>query len=69
MPKINGVDLAKFFLQTRPDLPILITTGDIGKYNREDLRSLGIRDIVLKPVGIRDLGEKITTALNPEQKH
>jgi PAS domain S-box-containing protein len=66
MPKLTGIDLAKYFMQARPDLPVLLATGYTERFDREDIRNLGIRDIILKPAGVRDLGEKIKTVLNPK---
>ena len=63
MPYMNGVDLASKLLQTRADIPIIICTGFTTLISVEDARSKGIRDFVMKPFKIRDIGTRIRDIL------
>lgn len=64
MPYMNGVDLASKLLQTRADIPIIICTGFTTLISVEDARSKGIRDFVMKPFKIRDIGTRIRDILD-----
>lgn len=50
MPQFSGTDLAKQFLQIRPDVPIILCTGYSSMTNEEKARSIGIRGYVMKPI-------------------
>jgi PAS domain S-box-containing protein len=63
MPGMNGVDMALQMFQTRPDTPVILATGFSGPWTAEKVRSLGIRDIVLKPLGASGFGEIIHRTL------
>ncbi len=50
MPCITGADMAKHMLKIRPDIPVILCTGFSSTVSREQARSLGIREYVMKPV-------------------
>lgn len=56
MPEITGAELAKALLKIRPDLPIILCTGYSHSTNIDQARKLNIREFVLKPVPLHDLG-------------
>ncbi len=56
MPRMSGRDLAARILEVRPDLPIILATGYIRPQDTEGARKLGIRDLILKPNTVEDLG-------------
>jgi PAS domain S-box-containing protein len=66
MPGLTGPDLAREMLALRPHLPFVLTSG----YIREDdvlmARKLGIRDLVLKPNTVEDLGNALHRVLAAE---
>lgn len=66
MPGMTGLDLATEMLKLRPNLPVLLMTGfcDVGA--RERVRQLGIRDLVMKPLGPADLGETLDRVFNKQ---
>lgn len=50
MPKVMGTDLARAFLETRPDIPIILCTGFSEKFDSEQIKAIGIREFLHKPV-------------------
>ena len=64
MPGINGVELAKQCLALRSDLPVLLISGISDVRTAEDLRPLGILDVLRKPVPPVRLGLRIHAALS-----
>ncbi|MBE0623041.1 MAG: response regulator, partial [Burkholderiales bacterium] len=57
MPHISGFELAREVLAVRPDIPVLMTTGYIGAEDEDKARAAGIREVILKPVTMDELGE------------
>ncbi len=64
MPKMSGEQLAVELIKIRPDIPILLCTGFSEMMTRENIHALGIRDLLLKPVMIKDLAKKIREVLD-----
>ncbi|MFO1449246.1 MAG: PAS domain S-box protein [Opitutaceae bacterium] len=65
MPLMSGTDLAQQVLRIRPDLPILLTTGYIANLTLERVRSLGISQLLYKPITVQVLAEAVRTAVAP----
>jgi CheY-like chemotaxis protein len=61
MPEMTGVELAKSIYATRPELPVILVTGD-GK--RESLKEFGDARILRKPYTEDELMEKIAMVLS-----
>jgi CheY-like chemotaxis protein len=57
MPGIAGLDLARELLHIRPDTRIVMTSGYIRPEDQEAARRLGIRDLILKPNTVAELGQ------------
>jgi DNA-binding NarL/FixJ family response regulator len=57
MPGMSGVDLARELLRIRLGVPILITSGYIRPADNEEVRSLGLPDLILKPDTVEQMGE------------
>jgi PAS domain S-box-containing protein len=64
MPKKLGTTLAQELLQSRPNLPIILSTGNGNKISKEILESIGIRKLLLKPILKRDLASSIRHVLD-----
>jgi PAS domain S-box-containing protein len=64
MPGMTGVDFAAELLKMCPDLPVILTTGYSAYLTTEHVRSLGIRDLLLKPHTIHTLGMAVHHALS-----
>ena len=64
MPEMNGADLSKLILATRPDMPIIICTGFSELIDKEKAKAIGIREYIMKPVVKRDLAEVVRKVLD-----
>lgn len=62
MPEMSGIELARELLRIRPDMPILIASGYVATEDNEEVRRLGLPDLLLKPTGIEELAETIHNA-------
>lgn len=63
MPKMSGDKLALEIIKIRPDIPILLCTGFSESLTDEKIKSLGIKGLLMKPIVIRDLAQKIREVL------
>jgi len=63
MPHMTGLDVARKILQTRPDIPLVLTSGYIRNEDLESARSLGVRHIVLKPDSVTQFGALVHRCL------
>ncbi len=50
MPNMTGVELAREFLGQRSDIPIIILTGHSRNVDKNHLRQLGVKALLLKPI-------------------
>jgi signal transduction histidine kinase len=64
MPKKSGTALAQELLKSRPNLPIILSTGFGNKVSKETLESIGIRELLLKPILKRELATTIRQVLD-----
>ncbi len=66
MPDCTGLELAQQAARMKPGLPILICTGFPGRVDLEQARQIGIKGILLKPVGRKELGQALEKILRGE---
>ena len=59
MPQMSGFDLARELQTVRPDIPILMTSGYVRPEDRDAARAVGIRDVILKPDTVDELGQAL----------
>jgi PAS domain S-box-containing protein len=64
MPQMTGVDLAKKLLSIQPGIPIILCTGFSEVLTPEKAKTLGIRNILMKPWTIREMAFAIRCALD-----
>ena len=57
MPEMTGERLASKMLGIRPDLPIIVCTGFSETLTPDTARTLGIRDVAMKPVILKELSD------------
>jgi PAS domain S-box-containing protein len=71
MPRMPGDKLASEIISIRPGIPILLCTGFSHTLTDEKITSVGIREILMKPVVIKDLALKIREVLDEgaDRKH
>jgi PAS domain S-box-containing protein len=63
MPGMTGPELARAILAIRPNIPIVLTSGYIRDEDMQVVRQLKIRDLVLKPNTVEDLGATLHRVL------
>jgi len=63
MPQLSGLDLARQLMSIRPDLPVVITTGDITEELSSGAEKAGVRRLVYKPDTVDELCEVIRSCL------
>ena len=59
MPGMSGFNLSRALLQLRPDVPIVLTTGYVRPEDKETARTIGIRELILKPNTVEELGRTL----------
>lgn len=59
MPEMSGFELAQSLLRLRPDLPIVMTSGYLRPDDQETARRIGIRELILKPNTVDEVGRAI----------
>jgi CheY-like chemotaxis protein len=64
MPGMTGDQLAAQILQLRPDIPVIICTGFSKRISSEQASSLGIRELLMKPVTVQELSRTIRDVLD-----
>ena len=69
MPHMTGAELAVKLLALRPELPIILMTGHSDVLTPESTRQIGIRELLTKPIMMRQLNGAIRRQLdNPQPK-
>jgi len=67
MPHLTGVDLAKKFLQIRPEIPIILCTGHSATISEEKAKEIGIERFVMKPVSRQKLAIMVREVLDRDK--
>lgn len=63
MPKLTGPELSRKLLDVKDDVKIIICTGFNERMTGDELRSLGIKGVLMKPVTMADLATAVRNAL------
>ena len=64
MPNMTGKDLAKELISIRPDIPIILCTGFSEMIDKEAAKSIGIKELVIKPIIISEFAHTIREILD-----
>jgi len=64
MPQLTGVELSRQLLEVRPDLLIILCSGFDQPVRHEDAERLGIADVLMKPLRLRDLAVAVRKLLD-----
>jgi PAS domain S-box-containing protein len=64
MPNVNGMQLAKKLIAVRPEIPVIVCTGFSERINNENAAAMGIKGLLMKPLVMKDLAEKIREVLD-----
>ncbi|MFH2058938.1 MAG: response regulator [Pseudomonadota bacterium] len=63
MPKMQGDNLAKRILDIRPDIPIILCTGFMGKIDKQQIEEIGICKCLEKPFDYKQLSSAVIESL------
>lgn len=63
MPGLTGIEVAERLRQSRPGLPIIVTSGSLGPYDERRLGELGLR-FLPKPVELDRLEAAVQETAN-----
>ncbi|HQG32396.1 MAG TPA: response regulator, partial [Deltaproteobacteria bacterium] len=63
MPGMTGIDLVKKLLAIRPDTPVILSTGFSEAIDEHELKALGIREMIMKPLNTVELKTAVRRAL------
>ena len=64
MPNMAGDKLAGQMLEIRPDIPIIMCTGFSEYITKERAESIGIRELLLKPLVMKELAQAVRRVLD-----
>ncbi len=64
MPKMTGLQMAGKMLDIRPNIPIIMATGNRKEITPQQAAALGIRYFLLKPTTIEDLSRAVRDVLD-----
>ncbi len=64
MPNLNGMQLAEKLTAIRSDIPVIICTGFSERINKENSAAKGVRGLLMKPVVMKDLAQKVREVLD-----
>ena len=63
MPAMTGVELARQVLAVRPGLPVILVSGSSGQLTTTELRKVGIRELISKPLDYGTLARTLQQML------
>jgi two-component system cell cycle sensor histidine kinase/response regulator CckA len=63
---MTGDTLSNELMKIRPDIPIILCTGFSERSSREKAKAIGIKEVVMKPLGMGDLAKRIRKVLDNE---
>jgi PAS domain S-box-containing protein len=68
MPGASGMDFARNVLAVRPEVPVIMTTGYIDPDDLDLARRIGVREVILKPTTIEEMGRSFHRQLTARQQ-
>jgi PAS domain S-box-containing protein len=69
MPNMTGADLAREILRLRPDIPIILSTGFTERITPEKAADMGIRELLMKPLNMRELARAVRRVLDNDERN
>ena len=63
LPEMTGLELAQRLREERPEIPILLCTGRESEALKQEAERIGVRAVLGKPVGRRELAVAVAAAL------
>ena len=68
MPEMTGTELATALHEIRPEVPIILMTGHGGRVDAREVRAVGIREVLKKPLLSADLAQGLARHLAPHRR-
>lgn len=68
MPGMSGFNLSRAVLAIRPDVPIIMTSGYVRPQDRVAAQQIGVRDLILKPDTLDELGRALERLFREHQR-
>jgi CheY-like chemotaxis protein len=65
MPHLTGEALVRALQRIRPDIPILLYTGFSHTMDAAKAQALGVKGLLMKPLGLQELARAVQQALAP----
>jgi PAS domain S-box-containing protein len=69
MPGMTGVDVAREILKLSPGKPVLMMSGYSSTWTAESLKTLGVLDLIVKPLAAARLSQSLAAALGKKNTH
>lgn len=63
MPGMSGLDVAREILACRPQIPVVLASGHMRPEDIDQARQIGVREVVLKPNTVDELGPVVRRLL------
>lgn len=64
MPVMDGLEFSKKALASHADFPIIIVTAFLEKYSQVDIKQIGVKNVLQKPIDLNVLFDEITKELH-----
>ena len=68
MPEMTGTELATALHEIRPEVPIILVTGHGGRVDAREVRAVGVREVLKKPLLSADLAQGLARHLAPHRR-
>ena len=67
MPNMTGTQLAENILAVRPDIPVILCSGFPENVSSEELKQIGIKEFITKPVSRQQISEIVHKLLEKKE--
>ena len=67
MPGMTGMEMVKEMHRLRRNLPVILCTGFSKTISDQDLQDGGVREVLMKPIVLRQMAEAIRRAVGPRR--
>lgn len=67
MPKMTGIQLSQEIHEIKPGLPVIICSGYSDVISQQQAESLGIGDVIMKPIDLATIARSIRKSLDPQR--
>jgi DNA-binding response OmpR family regulator len=59
MPGVSGLDVLRHIRETHPTLPVIVITGSASLEDIDEVRRLGVTEIIEKPFALKQLDDAL----------